>query len=66
MGTYWPVGDESAAAFSKAFYRALLAGETMGEALLGGRQSVNEMGSVDWPDYIHYGDPAFRLKASRR
>jgi hypothetical protein len=62
VGTYWPVGDESAAAFARAFYSALLDGQTIGAALIGGRQAVQKAESVDWADYIHYGDPRFTLK----
>ena len=62
VGTYWPVGDESAAAFARAFYSALLDGQTIGAALIGGRQAVQKTESIDWADYIHYGDPGFTLK----
>jgi CHAT domain-containing protein/cytosol aminopeptidase family protein len=62
VGTYWPVGDESAAGFARAFYSALLDGNAIGDALISGRQAVQKADSVDWADYIHYGDPRFTLK----
>jgi hypothetical protein len=65
VGTYWPVGDESAAAFARAFYSGLLDGESIGAALIGGRAAVQKTESVDWADYIHYGDPRFTLKKQR-
>ena len=65
VGTYWPVGDESAAGFARAFYSALLDGNQIGDALIIGRQAVQKTESVDWADYIHYGDPRFTLKKSK-
>jgi hypothetical protein len=62
VGTYWPVGDSSAATFARAFYELLLSGAPLGDALLAGRKAVKASGSVDWADYIHYGDPRFRIK----
>ncbi len=64
VGTYWPVGDDSAAGFARAFYSALLDGQAIGPALISGRQVVQKTDSVDWADYIHYGDPRFTLKKS--
>jgi hypothetical protein len=62
VGTYWPVGDASAAAFARTFYSGLLDGQSIGAALIAGRQAVQKTDSVDWADYIHYGDPRFTLK----
>jgi pimeloyl-ACP methyl ester carboxylesterase len=61
MGTHWPVGDEAAFAFSRALYEALLTGESLGDAVLAGRQRVAALPSLDWADYVHYGSPEFRL-----
>ena len=66
VGTYWPVGDASAATFARAFYALLLSGAPLGDALLAGRKAVQASGSVDWADYIHYGDPRFRIKDHAR
>jgi hypothetical protein len=62
IGTYWPVGDDSAEAFAKTFYGGIVSGQAIGDALIAGRQVVQKSGSVDWADYIHYGDPDFHIK----
>ena len=63
LGTYWPVGDASAAAFAETFYTELLMGRTVGAALRAGRGKVlQEIKSVDWADYLLYGSPDFQLK----
>ncbi len=61
IGTYWPVGDDAAAAFAATFYQALLAGRPIGEALQAGRDEVRKI-SIDWADYVHYGSYDFVLK----
>jgi len=62
VGTYWPVGDEAASVFANAFYTGLLQGATIGDALLAGRRKVAAIQSIDWADYVHYGDYEFALK----
>ncbi len=62
LGTYWPVGDESAGVFAVTFYRDLLAGSSIGDALLAARHELHRLDSIDWADYIHYGDCHFTLK----
>jgi hypothetical protein len=62
VGTYWEVGDAPAARFADTFYRQLASGESVGRALVLSRQLLHTDGAVDWADYIHYGDPEFRLK----
>ncbi len=64
VGTYWPVGDDSASAFAASFYRDLLGGCSIGDALLAARHQLRRMDSIDWADYIHYGDFHFRLKST--
>ncbi len=63
VGTHWPVGDDSALAFSTCFYERLLGGARLGESMLAARRRVFEQESIDWADYVHYGNPAFRLGA---
>ncbi|MBN1626984.1 MAG: alpha/beta fold hydrolase [Deltaproteobacteria bacterium] len=63
VGTYWPVGDEAAKVFSEAFYTSLLKGFTMGESLQTARKAIAGK-SIDWADYVHYGDFNFALKAA--
>ncbi len=63
IGTYWPVGDAAAEAFAQSFYTGLLAGAPVGAALIAARGTVRtKVKSVDWADYIHYGDFNFVLK----
>jgi CHAT domain-containing protein len=62
VGTYWPVGDAPAKLFAERFYKGLMNGEAIGQALLAGRGEVWKSGSVDWADYIHYGSHTFVLK----
>jgi len=62
VGTYWPVGDDAAAAFAETFYKDLVLGESIGKALQNGRNAVRKLKSVDWADYIHYGSYDFVLK----
>jgi hypothetical protein len=61
LGTHWPVGDEAAAAFSRALYETLLGGDTLGAAVLAARRRVAAIPSLDWADYVHYGNAEFRL-----
>jgi hypothetical protein len=63
LGTWWPVGDTAAAAFATRCYRSLLAGQSLGDAVLTGRAAVRALRSGDWADYLHYGSPDFRLLA---
>lgn len=62
IGTYWPVGDEAAEAFSTTMYTSLIEGQPVGDALNRGRKAVQGVGSVDWADYIHYGSYDFQIK----
>jgi len=61
VGTHWPVGDDAALVFSTVFYERLLDGLSLGSAILAARRRVFELGSIDWADYVHYGNPAFHL-----
>ncbi|MDX1432291.1 MAG: CHAT domain-containing protein, partial [Gammaproteobacteria bacterium] len=63
LGTYWPVGDDAALAFGRAFYTEIARGASIGEALQSGRTAVRAEKSVDWADYVHYGSPGFRIKS---
>jgi CHAT domain-containing protein len=64
VGTYWPVGDAPAKLFAQSFYGAILEGKSVGQALILARTAVYRLGAqtVDWADYIHYGNPHFVLK----
>ncbi|MCU1329093.1 MAG: hypothetical protein JWN34_4463, partial [Bryobacterales bacterium] len=62
MSTYWPVGDASAETFATTFYEMVLAGQTIGNALLAGRKKIDEAKNRDWADYLLYGSYDFVLK----
>jgi CHAT domain-containing protein len=64
IGTHWPVGDAAALAFSDCTYRQLLEGADLGAAVLSARRRVLALDSLDWADYVHYGNPSFRLDFS--
>lgn len=66
VGTYWPVGDAEADAFSRVFYGELIEGKAIGDAVLAGRRTVLGLGSTDWANYIHYGSRSFILKVKPR
>ncbi len=61
LGTHWPVNDDAALAFASGLYERLLDGAPLGDAVLEARRRVEASGSIDWADYVHYGNPAFRL-----
>ena len=62
ISTYWPVSDKAAETFSTTFYQSILAGNSLGAALLAGRQAVWNEKERDWADYILYGNFDFVLK----
>ncbi len=61
LGTHWPVGDAAALEFSTKLYRELLAGTTLGDAVVAARRRVFDLATIDWADYVHYGATQFRL-----
>jgi|GEM_PF-4042860 len=64
---YWPVDDAAAETFATELYQVLLQpGRTVGEALRTARATVQGLGhSIDWANYLHYGNQAFALKEAR-
>ena len=51
--------------FSRSgLYESLVNGAALGEAVLGARKLVAASRSIDWADYVHYGNPDFRLTLS--
>lgn len=65
----WQVDDEAALLFARTLYRALLDGETFGEAVRNARETVHaESGARHntWGAYQCYGDPQWRLHAPAR
>jgi len=61
LGTHWPVGDQAALVFSTSFYRRLLDGALLGDSVLTARQQVLELDSIDWADYVLYGNSDFAV-----
>jgi CHAT domain-containing protein len=64
LGTYWPVGDEAALAFSAALYARIVDGEPLGVAVYQARAAVRASRSCDWADYMHYGNHEFAIKGA--
>ncbi|MGQ0732306.1 MAG: CHAT domain-containing protein [Acidobacteriota bacterium] len=67
VGTHGPIVDGSARRFGTTFYRLLLAGEPLAAALVGARRAVQSLPARDvtaWADFVHYGNPDFRLLRS--
>ena len=56
------MGDLAAKLFSETFYPLLLKGDAIGDAVLTARRAVRQAKSVDWADYILFGNPDFVLK----
>lgn len=63
----WPVEDAAASTFATEFYRRIRAGAGFGDAVRGARESTRERhpDSNTWAAYQCYGDPSFRLTASK-
>jgi hypothetical protein len=62
LGTYWPVNDAAAFVFADRFYRHVIGGGRLGDALLDGRLAVRDVHARDWADYLFYGNPDFIVK----
>lgn len=60
LGSGWPVDDEGAVAFAGRFYRELLAGETLGDAVSRARLDIMNCGST-WGAYQHYGQAGAKI-----
>ena len=63
IGTFWEIPDEAGALFARAFYRSLVTGATVGEALRAARRELIEKYGEDtivWASYMLYGDPTTR------
>jgi CHAT domain-containing protein len=60
VGTLWEVEDARASHYSRVFYRSLLSGATMGEAMSAARESQLGVSPFTWANYVLYGDPSAR------
>lgn len=64
VGTIWNVSDVGSSNFASDFYRYLLFGATLGEALLNARKAAFKRwgyNNLIWGSYILFGDPEIRL-----
>ena len=62
IGTVAQVSDRAAAEFAQVFYRSLMAGASIGEALLASRRKFSDKkGTPIWAYYVHYGAPEDRF-----
>ncbi|MBD9701999.1 CHAT domain-containing protein [Streptomyces caniscabiei] len=57
----WAVGDAPARTFIEAFYRTLLAGKTVAEAVTAGRDKARRAGDATWLAYAVYANPRATL-----
>jgi len=60
VGTFWEILDEPSRLFALEFYRQLLSGRTMGEAIrLARMELIEKYGeeTIVWASYLLYGDP---------
>jgi hypothetical protein len=60
VGSAWAVRDKPAAAFSTAFYNALLDDLTLAEAASAARSSAKKLGDASWLAFKVYGHPRAR------
>lgn len=63
VASHWNVSDHLAVAFSTAFYKAVLAGETVAGATRAARLSIRDEGDPTWLAYTAFADPGVRLTA---
>jgi CHAT domain-containing protein/pimeloyl-ACP methyl ester carboxylesterase len=62
VGTGWTVDDDQAMRFALAFYKSVLANETLGEAVHVARDTIyGDMTGSTWGAYQFYGDPNDRV-----
>jgi len=62
VGTFWEIQDELSRHFALTFYKNMLSGSSVGEALRRARLTlIKEYGeeTLVWASYLLYGDPAF-------
>ena len=62
VGTFWEILDEPSSRYALKFYKSLLSGMSVGEAVRRARMElVKEYGeeTIVWASYLLYGDPTF-------
>jgi hypothetical protein len=60
IGTGWPVVDQTATTFATEFYKRVLRGAFLSDALAEAREAIMEEGPT-WGAYQHYGQSTARL-----
>jgi CHAT domain-containing protein len=62
IGSLWPIYDVPAAAFATAFYKYVLEGNMIGEAMRLARCDVrrDHRGDATWAAFVLYGNPTYR------
>lgn len=62
VGSQWEISSDSARGFSRAFYRHLVGGNSLGEAMRRARLQIRRAspGDPSWLAYSLYGDPDSR------
>jgi len=63
IGAHWSIGDQPARIFTEAFYRGLLNGGTVAEAVIAARTEARNAGDTSWLAYTVYAHPYAVLKA---
>ncbi len=67
IGSLWEVVDTSASTYAQEFYRAALAGHTLGEAARQARDAIRDNpGDPTWLAYTLYGDPTATVVTATR
>jgi predicted negative regulator of RcsB-dependent stress response len=64
IGTFCAIHDAHSATFAADFYRSLLQGDRVGNALAKARQQAYQETATSgllWASYMHYGNPTFQL-----
>lgn len=62
VGSLWEVRDSSASTFAEAFYTQILAGSTLGDAMVKARKAIQDIpGDPTWLAYSLYGNPNARV-----
>ncbi|MBZ0167164.1 MAG: CHAT domain-containing protein [Candidatus Omnitrophica bacterium] len=68
IGSLWKLSDEAALFFAREFYKQLLQGRAIGEAVRRARTYLIRnygTGNIAWASYVLYGDPAKTLFPKR-
>ncbi|MCP4104126.1 MAG: CHAT domain-containing protein [Desulfobacteraceae bacterium] len=63
VGSFWEIMDIPGSLFSREFYKHLVSGKTIGQAVRLAREMLKKHYPSDfagWASYILYGDPGFR------